>query len=385
MKLMYFTDPHLKGRNPARRLDDYPSEVLGFFEEAKQVAIDEELDVVLIGGDIFDTPKISQRLYNKLARILEDFPCHIVAVPGNHDIFGMNADNLEDTMLASLEASGLIQLVSEDRGPVKFGDSYGNEVLIHGKEFTAERDHGDIDKDFVIPDFELGKQWNFLMTHCMLLDKPFHPDIPFTLIKDVAPVTNADVVFGAHYHPGWDIVDDNDVLFLHPGGTARLEGTKREASRTIQYAFITIDVDGTLDYEFRPFKSARLGKDILDITTTSETKQRKNVLDVFRKQVDDAAQFESQDPQGILMDIVKAKSIPAEIQNMALRAIIQAEKDSDELNVGLKGYTESNGTTSVCWVELINFQAHKNSRFEFDTSGLNAIIGASDSGSLTLY
>lgn len=380
MKLLYFTDPHLKGRNPARRLDDYPSEVLMFFEEVKQIAHDEDLQGVLIGGDIFDTPKISQRLYNKLARILEDFPCEIVVVPGNHDIFGMNADNLEDTMLASLEASGLIKLVSEDRGYVEFKDLYGNEVRVHGKEFTAERDHGDIDADYCIPSYELGQQWNFLMTHAMLLDKPFHPDIPHTLIKDVAPLTNADIVFGAHYHPGWDIIEENDVTFIHPGGTARLEGTKREATRMIRYALIDVDEHGGLGYELRPFKSARNGKDILDITTNAENKQHKNALDVFRKQVNDAANFESQEPDKILLGLAKANSIPKEISDMAILAILNAAKNEDELNVGLQGFVESNTNVAVEWVELEGFQAHKNTRFDFTTQGLNAIIGASDSG-----
>lgn len=380
MKFMYFTDPHLKGRNPARRLDDYPSEVLMFFEEAKQVAIQEELDAILIGGDIYDTPKISQRLYNKLVRILNDITCDVVVVPGNHDIFGMNADNLEDTMLASLEASGLIKLVSEDRGYVDFTDKDHNQVRIHGKEFTGQRDHGDIIEDYTIPAYALGPEWNFLMTHSMLLEKPFHPDIPHTLIKDVAPLANAEVIFGAHYHPGWDIIEEGDVTFIHPGGTARLEGTKTEASRTIQYAFLEIDANGEMEYELRPFKSARPGKDILDITTNTAAKKHKNALDVFRKQVDDAAAFEAQDPNTILLAIATAENIPNLIQNLALKAIVQAEKDSDELNVGLKGFVESTKPVALEWVELENFQAHKNTRFEFDTDGLNAIIGASDSG-----
>lgn len=380
MKFIYFTDPHLKGRNPARRLDDYPSEVLMFFEEARMIATQEKATAVLIGGDIFDTPKISQRLYNKLSRIMKKFPCPIVAVPGNHDIFGENPDSLEDTMLGSLEASQVLTLVADDRPSMEFtGD--GITLSIHGKEYKEGRDEGDLHDDFtVLPN---NSDWNFLLTHCMLLDKPFHPDVNYTLIKDAATVANVDVVFGAHYHPGWGIIEENDVTFIHPGGTARLEGTKTEATRKIQYAFIDVDDEGIF-HELREFKTARNGADILDVTSTAQAKAHRNALDMFRKTVDDAIKFESHDPHDILNDLatelIKQNQIKQTSQVIAKKALLDAEKNVDELNVGLKGFVEHNGQVSVEWIELENFQSHTKSRFEFDGQGLNAIIGASDSG-----
>lgn len=381
MKFAYFTDPHLKGRNPARRLDDYPSEVIGFFNEMLAIANKEKLTAVLIGGDIFDTPKISQRLYNRLARILKKFPCPILVVPGNHDMFGENPESLDDTMLGSLESSGVITLLSDEHPNVDFqGD--GITLAIHGKEYTKARDL-DPHEDFHIGPATMNYDWNFLMTHQMLLDKPFHPDIKYTLIKDAAAATDVDVVFGAHYHPGWGIIEENDVTFIHPGGTARLEGTKTEATRTIQYAYIDVDDEGIF-HELRPFQSARPGKDILDITSNAVSKAHKNALDIFRKTVDDAIKFDSHDPVDILDDLsaelVKQGTVSQRASVLASAAIIDAEKDVDELNVGLKGFIEDNGQVSIEWLELENFQSHAKSRFDFDGQGLNAIIGASDSG-----
>jgi DNA repair protein SbcC/Rad50 len=379
MKFIYATDLHLKGRNPARRLDDYPSEILMLFQELRMVATKEGATAVLLGGDIFDTPKISQRLYNKLSRILKQFPCPIVVVPGNHDIFGENPDSLEDTMLGSLEASQVVTLVSEDRPTIDFNGD-GTEVTIHGKEYREDRDQ-DVHNDFTI--IPTNSTWNFLMTHQMLLDKPFHPDIDFTLIKDAAQATNADVVFGAHYHPGWGIIEENDVVFIHPGAGARLEGTKVEATRKVQYAIIDVDVDG-IDYELKEFKTARDGKDILDLTTNAVAKAHRSALDTFRKTVDDAIKFESLDPHDVLkqvtQDLLQQNVVSSKGTTYAKQALQAAEQDVDELNVGLKGFTEHAGQVSLEWIELENFQSHTKSRFEFDQQGLNAIIGASDSG-----
>lgn len=379
MKFLYATDLHLKGRNPARRLDDYPSEILMLFEELRLAAGQEKATAVLIGGDIFDTPKISQRLYNKLSRTLKKFPCPIIVVPGNHDIFGENPDSLEDTMLGSLEASQVVALVSDDRPSIDFvGD--GTEVSIHGKEYREDRDQ-DVHNDFTI--IPTNSTWNFLMTHQMLLDKPFHPDVDFTLVKDAAAVTNADVVFGAHFHPGWGIIEENDVTFIHPGAGARLEGTKVEATRKVQYAVIDVDDEG-LDVELREFQSARPGKDILDLQTNAIAKQHRSALDTFRKTVDDAIKFESLDPHDVLKqvsaELLKNNTVKQTASILSKKALLDAEKDVDELNVGLKGFTEHQGQLSLEWLELENFQAHKKSRFEFDGQGLNAIIGASDSG-----
>jgi exonuclease SbcC len=143
---------------------------------------------------------------------------------------------------------------------------------------------------------------------------------------------------------------------------------------------LEIEADGTLGHSLESFKSARPGADILDIVSNVAAKAHKNQLEVFRKTVDDASMFENQDPHTILVDIAKAQGLDKDIQNLALRAIIQAEKDSDELNTGLKGFVESPTPISLEWIELENFQAHGKTRFDFDGTGLNAIIGASDSG-----
>ena len=52
-----------------------------------QYAADSEADVLLIAGDVFDTPEVPAQLAAKVFEILSECPCPVFIAPGNHDYY----------------------------------------------------------------------------------------------------------------------------------------------------------------------------------------------------------------------------------------------------------------------------------------------------------
>ena len=86
MKILHTSDWHL-----GHRLHEYSQkeEQILFLEWLKQFIIDQEIDILLISGDIFDTgiPSTqSQKMYYDFLISLQNTSCkHIVIIAGNHD------------------------------------------------------------------------------------------------------------------------------------------------------------------------------------------------------------------------------------------------------------------------------------------------------------
>ncbi|GAH66040.1 unnamed protein product [marine sediment metagenome] len=56
MRLLFFTDSHLRSATPPGRTDSYPRSLKKKFEIIKRIKDKEKVDVILCGGDVFDRP-----------------------------------------------------------------------------------------------------------------------------------------------------------------------------------------------------------------------------------------------------------------------------------------------------------------------------------------
>ena len=54
MKFLFFTDTHIRGNNPQNRIDDFVQTLNVKLREVFEIAKNEEVDIILHGGDIFD-------------------------------------------------------------------------------------------------------------------------------------------------------------------------------------------------------------------------------------------------------------------------------------------------------------------------------------------
>lgn len=369
LKGIYFTDSHDMGRNPGSRIDDYHKAILNKFLEIEQVAYANDIDFIVHGGDWFHTPRVAYSLYNEHQRILRRIRkkgIRVYLVPGNHDLYGYSMDTINQTAIGSLANAGLVTLLTDKRAHKIDMGAYT--VFLHGKQY-----HSAIDDNPML-DYYVKKKgdYDFLFSHGMLLEKPFHPDVKHTLTKQV--VTEADAVFNGHYHPGYDMHEINGTLFTNPGSTGRDEASADSMKRIPQYAMIDVDENG-FDVEYVEYQVAQKGVDVFDRTQIVQKKQQVKYLAAFEQTIEDALTFESFDPKEIL---AKTKGISKKLLSTALDAIVDQEKNFQDSK--LDGYIEKAKAIGLAWVEVTNFQSHKKTRVDFSDKGLNAITGASDSG-----
>src|SRR5689334_21764985 len=86
MKILHTADWHLGRRLEGRSRHDEQSRVL---DEICDIAAEEDVDAVLIAGDIFDSynpPAESESLfYSTMTRLSDGGRCAVIVIAGNHD------------------------------------------------------------------------------------------------------------------------------------------------------------------------------------------------------------------------------------------------------------------------------------------------------------
>lgn len=198
VKILHTADVHLREDEPKTR------EAL---EEVLATASVEDVDVVTIGGDLFDSPADAEALRPELREVLQGNPFDIVAIPGNHDEdvykenlrFGNDLDILTDEPFATREADGL-ELVG-----VPFTSSMTEEL------FAALQAHSD-------------EHEQALLLHCTL-DLGFHTGATGEDEGTYFPVSRAtlgelgyEYVLAGHIHAGVQEVPlANGGRFIYPG------------------------------------------------------------------------------------------------------------------------------------------------------------------------
>lgn len=76
MRILHTADLHLSTNEPA---------TLEALDTILETAADRDVELLTIGGDVFDTPEDASRLRSEVRSRCSDQPFDIVAIPGNHD------------------------------------------------------------------------------------------------------------------------------------------------------------------------------------------------------------------------------------------------------------------------------------------------------------
>ena len=380
MKILYFTDTHDMGRNPGSRVDDYHSAIFAKMNEAINAAIAIKVDAIVHGGDWFNHPKVSNIIYNQHQRMLQKARAAgipVYCVPGNHDLFGYSMSTIDQTSIGSLADAKLITLLTRDT-PVLLTGKSGITVALYGREYSVDIDHNpttDYQINMLKSKNNQPIQEHLLFSHGMLLDKPFHPDVRHTLTKDV--ITDADYVFNGHYHPGWKTHVLGNTTFINNGSTGRNEGSVGNLTFVPQYTLF--ETDGvTTQITAVPYMCAAKGVDIFDRTQLVQTKQHIQHLEAFEQTMQDALAYDAFNPKDIILNTKPTKQLPQEVLDEALSAIVAQEQLAQDSK--LDNYVASKSPVHIEWMEIINFEAHRHTKIDFDGHGLNAITGPSDSG-----
>ncbi len=217
-RILFATDIHFRSTKPISRLDkDFFSTILGKIQEIKEMA--EHVDLVLLGGDIFDRPDCPHSVVIKVNRAFSNFPCPVYSVIGNHDIFGYEGQTVDATALGSLFEMGEVKRL-DALHPAPGISIYGMHAF---------------DKEvWQVPE---SKGTKILVSHKLITTVTI-PNCKTFMAKDIAAQTNADIVLSGDIHFP-HVVTENDKLMVNPGSLSRLSIDDRD--RQPQIAIITID------------------------------------------------------------------------------------------------------------------------------------------------
>lgn len=335
MKLCFFTDLHARGTNPRSRRDNYMETMRRKLAEVGQLALDHKCTAVLFGGDLTDTPDISESTLGDLIKDLRAMPVPVYGVWGNtHDIWGDNPATKRRTALGVVEAAEAIHLL-EAGAPVilEEGDL---RVQISGQGYHETMDRRDWRLDYCVypadsplapeghqhwrlPDVNHGIH----IVHGMLRTRPLMAGIPVTLIEDVLRETVADITLSGHDHNGYGVIEAHGRKACNPGALMRLTAAREELTRPVQVALITLTAtESTI--ELITLQSAAPGEEVLDRSGIDAEKARKDALLDFSANIGVGGQFEAMDLAAIVERVAANKHVSVKVRNKALTYIHEA-------------------------------------------------------------
>lgn len=320
MKILYFTDTHIRGNNPANRKDIYIDSLELKLKEIIELVDELEVDFVLHGGDIFDRPDVAISVVNRFVRLFNQFKVPIYFISGNHDIYGHNPETVHRTTLSLLDIVDVMKMINQEDLIVLEKD--GLKVQLTGQPYVYDMD-GDDKLKYYSPKERLDDMdYAIHMVHGLLIDRHFIKGIPYTLVEDIQD-TKADITLAGHYHSGFKTANIDGKYFINPGSLVRISNTIREISRKPKV--ILLDLDDEINISEIFLKSAKPGNEVLDRKKLEESAYQSERIFEFKQGIDSAINFEKLDINEVLMEVSNADNVEEEVKKEALRRISEVQ------------------------------------------------------------
>jgi len=320
MRLLFFTDTHIRGSSPVNRKDNLLATLKEKLAEVVSLANDYQVDYVLHGGDFFDTPTPALSVVGDFLEILRELKAPLYGVAGNHDIFGGNLQTLSRTVLGFTARLGFFRLLdAEERVRLEAG---GIRACLAGRPYHLDIDRRPRHLDYCI-EKDAECDLTIHLIHGMLLDKQHFPG-DYTLIDDLGN-TGADLVLAGHYHLGFGVLQRGDRHYVNPGALVRLSNHHREIERQVRVALIDL-TGGAVSCRLIPLQSALAGEEVLDRTRAEELEFRVLAMERFTREVREATELKRWDVSQIINELAGAENLSEEVRQEALRRIANAQE-----------------------------------------------------------
>ena len=241
--LLLIGDPHLEGRQPGFRKDDYPTVVLEKLAWCLDYAASQKLLPAIL-GDLFDKPRDNPNWL--LGKLLDLLPAETLGLYGNHDVH-YNPELTDDDSLSLLVKAGKLRLLSAEAPWC--GTINGRTVVVGGSSYRQE-----IPKRFECEQYLQGDVAPLViwLTHHDIL-------IPGYDEGRIRPreIEGIDLLVNGHIHRRLLDVAKGKTLWLTPGNISRR--SRSDANREHVPSALRVDVtmsDYSLSYveiPHRPF------------------------------------------------------------------------------------------------------------------------------------
>ena len=114
MKILHITDSHATVKSPEGRRDIYYISFLKKLYELGYVIKRNKIDMVIHTGDMFHTPRVSDKFAGQISEIMKSWGIPVYVVPGNHDIDGYSVNTIDQTKLGLLSKTEVINILDRD-------------------------------------------------------------------------------------------------------------------------------------------------------------------------------------------------------------------------------------------------------------------------------
>ena len=331
MRMLFFTDTHIRGTNPQNRKDNFVDTIFRKLEEVFDIAKENDVDILIHGGDIFDRPDIAPSLVRDFIVLIDRYSLPIYAVAGNHDMFGQNPVTLNRTMLGLLDGAGIIRLLSP--GEKLYFKDGNKKIQLTGQHYFYGLD-ADSGKQSYIVKKDKDVDVAVHIVHGMLLEKPFFEGMAYTLIEDILD-TEADITLSGHYHSGFTTKCIDNKYFINPGSLVRINNSLNELLRMPKV--VLLDLQNEIKIQELYLKRALPGEEVLDRTKVETMAFRERKLSEFIQSVNSTGNYDTFDINNIIEQISKQQNLKEEVIKEALKRIGQAQEllgNEDWLEVG---------------------------------------------------
>jgi len=272
-KFIHIADLHLGKRqyNNEERYNDY----FRAFQAVLNLALREEVDFILIAGDMFDNRKLNPKIITRLFYMITNFkkksveelnrPIHLICIEGNHDA-NLFSKQSWMTFLADLD---LIILLS--------GNHNKSDNTVHFEPYNHETHRGGMIqiknvKIYGFPYFgnsitrlfgsfyeaieKDDKIGNVLMLHFGIRGQvPSQPGIEITQeLKRLHE--KIDYLALGHFHKKYPTGDPNDEDWIYNPGSLEITDIKEVIDEYERCAFLveTLETSSKLEFRTRPFQ-----------------------------------------------------------------------------------------------------------------------------------
>lgn len=316
MKILYFTDTHIRGTNPKNRTDNFIDSIEQKFLEIIDIIRENEIDYVIHGGDLFDRPDVSISIVSKFAKILDGIQVPLFLVSGNHDIYGHNPETINRTVLGLLDVLGVVKIINY--GDKIILDKNNIKVQLTGQPYIYDIDSPSNLKSYMLNEVNEDINYSIHVVHGMLLDKPFIKGVPYTLIDDIKD-TMADVTLAGHYHAGFKTAEINGKYFINPGSLVRITNSLKEIERRPKV--VIIELNDNINIRNIELKSAKPGEEVLDRKEIEKNQFKSERFIEFQQTIESALNFEKLDINEVLIEVSNAEGVEEDVKKEAIRRI----------------------------------------------------------------
>ena len=236
--VLFIGDPHIEGRNPDFRSDNYPIAILKKLRWCLRYCEQNSLVPVVL-GDLFDKPRDNPTwIIGELIEMMKGKG--IIGIYGNHDC----ADPVlnENDSLTLLIKSGCLRLVSEN-SPWR-GEVCGRSVLIGGSSYREEIpssvDLARFRRDTLFPEDPFGI---WISHHDVLI--PTYEGGRFAPFE----IENIDLLVNGHIHTRSEPITKGQTTWMTPGNISRR--SRSENCRTQEPAALKLTLtDNMFETEY---------------------------------------------------------------------------------------------------------------------------------------